>query len=236
MSPHLSTLKLNRYRYGELQGEDLAMAKSHLSECERCSKRLGAQQNNRAAFELEPVPPAMKEPAAAQPSWVGQWSTWLAMPMLAMAAILLIIPAVQPPTTGSGSIGDNTTTKGSHSHLEAWVQREVGPKALGQGDAVHPGDKIQLRVRQPPAAWVTLAGEDSTGTVEVYGTWQADGTDNGWQKAPFALSLDNTLGKQQFHAVFTASKPSAASVRKMIEAGAVPHPNHLETVTLENKK
>ena len=58
---HLSTLLLNQLRYGELDPEQEAQARTHLQDCERCASRLQAQESNRSAFVLQPVPQAIRE-------------------------------------------------------------------------------------------------------------------------------------------------------------------------------
>ena len=79
---HLSTLKLHALRYGELSGEEEAEARAHLDTCEKCASRLSAQENHRAAFELRPVPEAIRNPPAEviRPRF-GRW-----IPMVALAA------------------------------------------------------------------------------------------------------------------------------------------------------
>ncbi len=237
--PHVSTLKLNQYRYGELEGPALDEIQSHLAECERCSQRLGAQQNNRAAFELEPVPQAIQAaanvPAAAnQPS---RWLTWVGGAVFAAAAVLLVIPAAQELDTlpTAPSISDGTQTKGAGDDLEVWIDTPTGPAQVKDGGRVHPGDRLQLRYRRPPSDWVTLAGTDAQGTIEIYGSWQASRDESGWQKAPFALGLDDTPGVQKFHAVYTDTQPQPQAVKQMLSHGAVPKPNQIDTVMVENK-
>ena len=88
----------------------------------------------------------------------------------------------------------------------------VGPRALGDGEVVQAGDRIQLRFQRPPGDWVTFAGEDVTGEIEVYGTWRVDHEIVGWQDAPFGLTLDDTPGEQIFYAVFTNERPLSQEV------------------------
>lgn len=234
MSAHLSTLKLHQLRYGELSGEALATARAHLDSCNRCSGRLAAQENHRAAFELAPVPQGIRDLEAPRPS-APRWLQWVAGPLLAAAAVLMAVPSADLGDPAIPSLTEEVRPKGVDRHLEVWVEERTGPRPVGDGEVVHPGNRLQLRYRRPTAPWVTLAGTDATGTVEVYGTWRTDVGTSAWQTAPFALVLDDTVGPQRFHAVFSPERPDPADVSSMIEAGAVPRPNQMETIEVQNR-
>ena len=75
---HPSTLTLHRLRYGELDEPESAALRAHLKDCEACAARLRAQENHRAAFELAPVPPAIRAATAAAPRRSWRWLAWLA--------------------------------------------------------------------------------------------------------------------------------------------------------------
>ncbi|MCB9758940.1 MAG: zf-HC2 domain-containing protein [Alphaproteobacteria bacterium] len=215
---HLSTLKLNQLRYGELTADDEAAARAHLDTCERCADRLRAQEANRAAFVLQPVPPALKAPA---PSPWRRW--WVAVtPVLALAALILIIPRLTSLNDqGTGTVSglsedhetDRTRIKGARVELEAWLNTPRGERALNKGDAVATGDVIQFRFDAGDHRYVTFAGVDGTGQVEVYGTFTANGPQAGVSAAPFALTLDDTPGDQTFFAYFTESAPQPGEVK-----------------------
>lgn len=228
---HLSTLTLNRYRYGELDDSELAVFRTHIEGCEDCNTRLQAQENHRAAFELSPVPDFIKA-LAPQPTvrvaWWSRWQVWLA-PALGAAALLLVALPSGPGTSPDGPEGvdrplaEETRTKGAKEVLEAWLETERGPRPLVDGAEVGPGARIQLRYRQKVGAWVTFAGADTSGEVEVYGTFPATAGETGWQTAPFALTLDDATGIQRFYAVFTSDPPTPESVESSLqEEGQVP--------------
>ncbi len=227
---HLSTLTLNRYRYGELDDGEIATLRTHLDGCEQCSARLQAQENNRAAFELSPVPDFIRELAPAPPeaAWWSRWQVWLAPALGAAALVLIALPSGTPE--GETGLKDPERvspeviqTKGVNDVLEAWLQTERGPRPLANGAEVGPGSRIQLRYRKTALAWVTFAGQDTTGEVEVYGTFPAEVGEQGWQAAPFALTLDDATGIQRFYAVFTSDPPTPESVQSSLaEEGSVP--------------
>jgi len=226
---HLSTLTLNRYRYGELDDREVATLRTHLDGCDQCAARLQAQENNRAAFELSPVPDFISSLAPAEPraAWWSRWQVWLAPALGAAALVLIALPSGTAPTDGLKDPDrvppEITQTKGAKDVLEAWLETDRGPRPLAEGAEVGPGARIQLRYRQTAQAWVTFAGQDGTGTVEVYGTFPAEVGEQGWQAAPFALTLDDTAGIQKFYAVFTSDPPTPESVElSLAKEGTVP--------------
>ncbi|MFT5681467.1 MAG: hypothetical protein ACI8RZ_002373, partial [Myxococcota bacterium] len=137
---HISTLTLHKLRYGELSPDEHAELKTHLSDCETCSGRLSAQENHRAAFELMPVPEAILE-ASAPSLWKRLTQGWLIAPLLVAAMALFVV---------SPGLFDEIRTKGS-SDIKILVE-DYGE--LEVGEAIRPGDRIQLRI--PPGEWVEV--------------------------------------------------------------------------------
>ncbi len=228
---HLSTLMLHRYRYGELDEGETATLRTHLGECERCQARLQAQENQRAAFELTPVPEAIRaisKQAVNRTAWWARWQVWLVPALGAAAVVMLALPG--GPSTGTDGLKDpervpheRVQTKGAKDLFEAWLETERGPRPLANGAEVEPGARIQLRYRKPPHSWVTFAGSDNSGKVEVYGTFPAAESEQDWQTVPFALTLDDVLGVQNFYAVFTHDPPTPESVHNSLKKeGQVP--------------
>jgi len=202
---HVSTLSLHRLRYGELDASEEQALRDHLHSCEACAARLRAQENHRAAFELEPVPQALRTRGSRQ-----RWGRWLVAPALAVAAVLLAVPLLtsQP----------DVTLKGGSADLEAWIHQPDGARQLHDSDRVFPGDRIQLRYRNASYDLVTFAGMDASGEVEVYGTYEAN-EGGGWHTAPIALTLDETPGAQVFFGVYSDEVPSEAELVRALRRG-----------------
>ncbi|TNE92281.1 MAG: hypothetical protein EP330_02135 [Deltaproteobacteria bacterium] len=204
---HLSTLKLHALRYGELEPAEEAEAKAHLETCDRCRGRLTAQENHRAAFELRPVPEAIREAKGEviRPQFgVRRW-----LPAVALAAVAVL--ALQL----GGPVEPDTRTKGT-AVAEAWLDDGGDGHALAPGEVVHQGDRIQLRFKRPPLPQVTLAGVDGTGAVEIYGRWTAEGEAERWQTAPFSLRLDDTPGDIQVALIFSGDELSDRAVKQAV--------------------
>lgn len=209
---HVNTLALHRLHAGELDPAEAAPLRAHLDTCPRCSARWQALQAQREAFVLQPVPPALRTPAAP-PAW-RRWLLWGLAPALALGIALVVVgPGAPGPHPGL----EEGRTKGAAAALEVWLDTPQGPKLLHEGDSVAAGDTVQLRFDPGPHRVVTLAGRDGRGAVEVYGSTEARG---GVQTAPFALTLDDTPGDQVFYALFTVSPPAPEAVRAAVGDGA----------------
>lgn len=229
---HMSTLTLHRYRYGELSPAEAAEVEAWLAAHPDDAARLEAQVANRKAFELEPVPRAIRQLQAAPEASGSRWWSWLAAPLLVAATVLVAIPRVDTLEEGP-PIASDVRTKGANKRLEAWVARDGGSRPVVEGETIRADDRIQLRVRRPPLPWVSLAGTGPDGAIEVYGSFHTDPAAEGWQSAPFALGLDGTPGRQRFHAVFTAQQPQPELVRRILSNQAPNARSEVETLTVE---
>lgn len=207
---HLSTLTLHRLRYGELEEEALSEARAHLACCPRCSARLAVQQQERAAFVLQPMPEAIRQ--IAEPARRSWWRELLPLvgALAAAAALFIAVPVLrtQPasPIEGVAYRGEDppqaTVRARPHSAppiIEAWVDQGQGLRRLGSGDKLGMGDRVQLAYDPRGSSSVAIAGRDSSGLVEVYTTRAPTGV--GLVKMPFALTLDGAPGVQELFVV-----------------------------------
>ena len=178
---HISTLKLHQLRYGELSESEQSQLREHLAVCPHCRARLQAMENHRAAFELMPVPEAIH--TAARPSlWQRLARPAVLSPFLAAAMAMLFV--IQSPPLTERTKGDR------NKDIEILVE-DVGVLDLAEGDAIRPGDRIQLRI--PPGEWVEVwvgDGESWLGGFPV----QPSKT---WQLVPFSLEVDDAPGAEQ---------------------------------------
>lgn len=195
---HPSTLVLHRYRYGELDPEATRTLQDHLATCPACARRLEHQEQERAAFVLEPVP----APIRALGPRPRRWWPVLVPAVAALAAVALLW--VAPPDTGSDG-ADTIRTKGEVTALEVVAEREGGWVILAPGAAVSPGDRLQLRFDPGPYRYAAFAGQDGSEVVEVYQIIEVE--PGPMRSAPFALELDDTPGDQELFAVFSDAPP-----------------------------
>lgn len=215
MTPHLSTLTLHQLRYGELDEHALHAAREHLGACERCAARLTVQEQERAAFVVRPVPPAIRELAPELPrrSW---WADLFPFALAAAAAGVLFV-AVPSLRTGDGPPQDTITFRGALPDVEAWIDLGGGPRPLRDEDVLGAGDRIQLTYDPRGASYVAIAGRDGTGTVEVYTTTAPTGI--GLVRAPFALTLDEVPGVQELFVVGSDSPLDEPLVKAAVRSG-----------------
>ena len=228
---HLSTLTLHQLRYGELDADEERTARAHVATCERCAGILNAQENHRASFALEPVPEAIRElsqPKAA-PWWrrLGAWT----MPLAALAALLLLVPTalLDPITEEPEVVHEPDALDKGGIHLEAWLETTDGPRFLDEGALLAAGDRVQLKYASQGRPFASFGGVDEAGNTEVYGTFSTDG--EGLQNAPFALTLDETPGRQRFFALFTWERPTEDTVRQSIRSGEAPEGGILRSIS-----
>lgn len=216
---HLSTLKLQQLRLGELPAEQQQLAAAHLADCDLCANRLGEFQEARQAFLKAPVPAWAQPQAAPWERMRRWWVALVAVPALT-AGMLVLRPESPAPVEVEVSPTDpGLRTKGDSELLEAWVQTGESARPLYQGEALGGGDRVQLRFHPGAHRFVTLAGRDSLGAVEVYGTLPSKGAM--LQPAPFALTLDNSRGEQEFYAILTNTRPDPALVQQALKSSPV---------------
>jgi len=220
---HLSTLQLHRLRLGELGPAERAPLDAHLDACAACAGRLGHQEATRTAFLRAPVPPAIA--AIGAPSWwerLGKLrAAFLLVPVAFAATLALRAPEVATPDPvvsterTKGDAAPGARARGATAPLEAWIQTGQSARPLYTGERVRAGARIQLRYDPGNRRFVTLAGRDARGTVEVYGTHAAAGP--GVAPAPFALTLDDAKGEQAFYAILTDTRPAPDAVLRALE-------------------
>ncbi len=113
-----------------------------------------------------------------------------------------------------------TRTKGaSMPRLEAWVEAGQSERPVYPGESLGAGARVQLRYDALGKNFVTLAGRDSNGVVEVYATIAA--TARGLQSAPFALTLDDSKGEQAFFALLSDTRLDPESVKMALTKNPV---------------
>jgi len=210
---HISTLRLHQLRLGELAPAVASAVESHLATCELCAARLGHQRQERFAFQHEPIPAGLVPAPSVWDRLRRWWGAAALVPALAAAGLVFALPSPADPTV------ETTRTKGAHAGFEAWVQTGGSVRPLYTGERVRPGTRLQLKYDPGDHAFVTLAGRDGTGAVEIYGTVPADGP--GLATAPFALTLDAAPGSQAFYAVMTDRRPDPSALDQALRRDPV---------------
>ncbi len=141
------------------------------------------------------------------------------LPAVATAARPATIPtapiaATAAPAPLTSEPDDGLRSKGVTPRLEAWVQTGDSARPLYTGEALGSGSRVQLRYDSRGRKYVTFAGRDTNGLVEVYGTVAAG--EAGLSAAPFALTLDKSPGDQAFFALCTNQRPDPDEVMRAV--------------------
>lgn len=202
---HLSTLVLHQLRYGELEGEAARDAQAHLDDCDQCRGRHQSQLAFRRAFDVKAPPITL--PVSAPSSWerAQRWLRWAVVPALVAALALIAVR-----TGGPGVDPDGTRLKGVDDVVV--LVEDLG--VLDAGEAIRPGDRLQIRVPAGPwsEAWVGDA-DGLIGRFELEPDTQT--------LSPFALTVDGESGDEELVVVLSedpldrASAGAAMSGRRM---------------------
>lgn len=200
---HLSTLVLHQLRYGELPPLLMQEARLHVDGCPRCRSRLSAQQANRSAFEVRPMPAALRG-LPAESSWrrlLRMLQTdALLLPGLAVAAALALLVLSNGGTSEHDALRPDVVRSKGGAEVE--LIRE-GEGLMEAGASVQPGDRIQVRVPAGPytEAWVG----DSEQVLGHFELQPEKAT-----LAPFALTIDDEPGAESL-TVILSDAPLARS-------------------------
>lgn len=196
-----NTLLLHQYHLGELEGEVRDRVRAAIEADPETLRRFQAIQASESAFAVQSLPPW----AQPQDTAVGWWRRWLPVlvptaSLVAVGAAVLLAVGVQSSQTGGfldGTESDMVTVKGELPVLEVWVGGEGGARPLRTGEMLSEGSHVNLIFDARGKRLATLAGQDGTGAVEIYGTVDVGGRE-GLVEAPFGLVLDGAPGPQTF--------------------------------------
>lgn len=225
---HVSTLALHQLRYGELDADAAQQVRAHLGACDVCAGRLRAQERERAAFVLRPMPDAIRaqafssgsrpasSPRQERPSSLRDLLGF-AVAVLAAASLFVLVPALRGPDVEVASAQDTVRVRGELPLIEVWVDTGAGPRLLRDSEALGEGHRVQIAYDPQGASYVALAGRDGSGQIEVYTTDAPTGV--GLVRAPFALTLDDAPGVQELFVIGAGVPLDARSVRSAVTTG-----------------
>lgn len=219
-----NTLLLHRYHNGELEGSLREQVRQAIETDAETKRRYQQLQANEAAFAVESLPPWLEQ-AAAPPLWRRWLPVWAPLSgLVAVAAavmLVLYLPAASTSTVPGVGLSDVLLEKGALPDIEVWVDGEAGPRPLrvfddGTVESLGEGAHVQLVFQAQGRRFVTLAGQDGTGEVEVYDTIEVNGR-QGLIQAPFGLVLDDAPGPQVFYALGHDDDLDEVTIRRHIE-------------------
>jgi hypothetical protein len=172
---HLTELTVNRVVSGELSGDESAQVDEHVAGCEPCAARIEAVRAFDASFSIAP-PPGLGEDDDGSDEVVSlaeerekRRPTGLIVfgaVAAAAAAVLIALNIGGGPEPARVQPGDGIRTKGSSVAMTVFAKSDDGKvRQLGNGDVVHPGDRLGFEVKSTEDGYLLLAGVDSAGQV-----------------------------------------------------------------------
>ena len=149
MTDHISDLCWDRWLAGELSADDTAATLSHAAQCTRCGERMRALSAERDRFAARPMPISFAR--------ARRFPRWLAAPILAAAAVLVVVLRPAP---------DAERTKGARGPTLSVITGALVP--LSTGDAIHPGDALQAMYASDRDGFGPVISRDGAGTISTY--------------------------------------------------------------------
>lgn len=219
-----SDLVLDELLVGELDADATAQYQAHFDRCTACAARFEELTRDREAFRAAP-------PRLA-PATVGtlraRTAPWLWVPVAAALAAALVLfyvtrrPRLEPVAQVEVPTA-NVRSKGSAFDLVAVVERGSHQFRAFSGDAVRPGDKLQLAYSAVARGALYVVGVDGSAAATVYypESNAAAFVEPGQEvELPFSLVLDETRGPERFFA-FLCETPQDESALSRAAQGAV---------------
>ena len=208
---------VERYHVGELDESERRRVEAAMATTPKLQAFLESLRADDAAFLIEQPVVAFERRLAdvAPPSLMGrvfaffaQGKVQLSMGLGAAACAAVIAITVPGATPG----GDGIRTKGGHVDpaLSFFVKMEDGARLGTPGEKLHPGDAIQLALKDADKPALVVLGIDGAGVISIYTTEaQVDGAGRTKGAAPRVLQasmvLDDTMGTERFFAVYGES-------------------------------
>ncbi len=207
----LSDLALDRLAIGELEEPDRARAAAHLGGCTRCRAAEAALTADRQIFAAEADVPHLAADAIARaraapgPARRAWWRLLAPLALVGGAAVALVAAPRGLPEVSSAA---GVRAKGALalSALVVHAERGTAAASLHEGEPLHPGDRVQLRLSSPAdgAGYVVVVGVEASGRTSVYfpaGATAAALPAGRDVPLPHAIELDDTLGREQIVAL-----------------------------------
>jgi len=178
-------------------------ARGHVAGCPQCQARLDQMRAEGAEFGGVVYPKtvdAVVERAGRKPRWMRL--LWLApAPILAAAALLIVVRPAQPPA-------DYVGTKGVTLSLSVFAGDAAGARAIDEGGKVLATSALRFRVRPSAACHLWIVSVDG----EVARLFPTEGNTgalvSGTSPLPGGAVLDGKAGPERFFAV--CAKPPVA--------------------------
>jgi hypothetical protein len=215
-----SEVMLHRLRAGELAEAQARAIQGHVDGCERCKALVARHAAGFSAWpEVDPVRMLAAIRRGAEERAARSAAGWRARLRAAFAplalagtvAVVVVLVMARPPDPGSG-----LRLKGGPV-LHVFRQQAGAAVEVGGGEAVAPGEPLQLTMDLPADGLAQVAGVDPGGAL--YAIWPQGGASfapvkaGAGQRVPGAFSLDGAAGLETFHLVLCPASAGSPSCR-----------------------
>lgn len=213
MTAHVSALALDAFALGALDAAAAAEVAAHLAGCEACRSERDLAADARAEFLVVVLPRGLR--ARRRVRW---W--WLAMPVLAIAALLVVLLPRPPADPELG-------VKGAAS-WQVFAYRNGRTFAVRDGAQLAAGDRIRFAIATGAARYLLVASVDGRGAITIYHPY------GGTRSAPVetalfeldgSIVLDAAPGPERIYALLSdeplAADAVSAELRGVAAGGAI---------------
>ncbi len=158
-------------------GADLPQEGIETAEVDRTAPRRVAH----AALVPPPRPPLVHTDRRGRAR--ARWAAAVAVLVTAASLLFMLVPGV--------GVEDKVLRKGSSFALEVFANESGVVHEVGDGDVVHPGDRLGFRVRGDEPGYVLVAGVDDRGNA--YPCHPQSGIAQAWESSAEAVVLDGAV-------------------------------------------
>lgn len=207
---------LERYLADAVAGEAKEQLEAILRDSPADQARLRELRADSEAF-LTQHPPGQMAARFEKEFSRSRWRLpMLLAPLLAGAAAAWVLVASFPPEEEPAFVVKGGVALTLHKRQGASSAR-VAP-----GDSLAPGDALRFEVKAPGSGYVAILGKDAAGRVTVYhpyGERSAAPYDARLPLLPTAIELDETRGREDFFALWSAQPFRVEPAIEALERG-----------------
>lgn len=226
---HVSELTLNRLLARELDDDVRAAIEAHLADCGDCSARRDAVERFDTAFAIAPPAPQAAPVVSLAEARARRGPAFVLVAAAAAVALVFVFARPEPGPLSPGA-DDGIRLKGAELSLTVFAKTaDAPPRAVKDGDVVHPGDRLGFQLRSLQDGYAMVVGIDDRG--EVYAGWpQSSGGSAKFLPATdaptdlgVAVRLDDVGARERLIAVRCPTAFGLAAVAKRLK-----HPTRLQ--------
>jgi len=204
---HVSALMLDALALDALDGATAARVQAHLAGCGACRDQQHAASEQRARFTHDVLPRGV--PARRARRW-----PWLAVPGLALAAVLALL--LLPPRPDRPP---ELAIKGDAS-WQVFANRDGRTFPVRDGSELAAGDRIRFVVYPARARYLLVVSIDGRGAAMIYypyGGERSAAVEGDRVELPGSIELDAAPGPERIYALLSDTPIVASLVMRHLQ-------------------